>query len=98
MLPRVYRLLKEMRPIDNAMPLRLRHEAGKPYSETSPYYYEALQTAVRRANKAREKAGLAPMEHVEWHDLRRTCGCRLLQDRGSRWRRSAAGSGTPASR
>ena len=21
------------------------------------------------------------MEHVEWHDLRRTCGCRLLQDR-----------------
>ena len=23
-----------------------------------------------------------PIEHVSWHDLRRTCGCRLLQDLG----------------
>jgi integrase len=53
---------------------------GRRYSETSPTYYEALQRAVKRANKARTKAGREPMEQVEWHDLRRTCGCRLLQD------------------
>jgi integrase len=55
---------------------------GQRYSETSPTYYEALQSAVRRANKARRKAGIDPMEHLEWHDLRRTCGRRLLQDLG----------------
>lgn len=27
-------------------------------------------------------AAIAGVEHVTWHDLRRTCGCRLLQDRG----------------
>ncbi len=47
--------------------------AGGAYSPTSPTMYEALQKAVRRA-------GIS--EHVEWHDLRRTCGCRLLQQRG----------------
>jgi integrase len=35
--------------------------------------WEALQKACQRA-------GI--IEHVEWHDLRRTCGCRLLQDHG----------------
>jgi len=55
---------------------------GLRYSEGSPTMYEALQKAVRRANKARHMKGIPPMEHVEWHDLRRTCGCRLLQDRG----------------
>jgi integrase len=54
---------------------------GHRYSPPSPYHYEALQKAVRRANKARAKAELDAMEHVQWHDLRRTCGCRLLQDR-----------------
>jgi integrase len=52
-----------------------------------PTNYEALQKAVRRAGHAIA----TPLEHVEWHDLRRTCGCRLLQDLGfsmeetSRW-------------
>ena len=81
MLPRVYQLLKNL-PIDMRSPYVFVTNAGKPYSPNSPYYYEALQTAVRRANKAREAAGRLPMEHVEWHALRRTCGCRLLQDRG----------------
>lgn len=55
---------------------------GLRYSENSPTMYEALQKAVRRANQARKMRGEQPMEHVEWHDLRRTCGCRLLQDKG----------------
>lgn len=42
------------------------------YTENSNYFWEALQKACKRA-----KIG----DHVEWHDLRRTCGCRLLQDR-----------------
>lgn len=36
--------------------------------------------AYRQLQKAVEAAGIT--EHVEWHDLRRTCGCRLLQDHG----------------
>jgi len=46
--------------------------AGNRYSPQSPTMYEALQ-------KARRRAKVAP---VSWHDLRRTCGCRLLQDYG----------------
>jgi integrase/recombinase XerD len=46
---------------------------GNRYSRESPTMYEALQKACRRA-------GIK--EHVAWHDLRRTCGCRLLQDYG----------------
>jgi integrase/recombinase XerD len=54
---------------------------GKPYSAESPTVWEALK-------KAALKAGL---EDLTLHDLRRTCGCRLLQDYGapmeviSRW-------------
>lgn len=81
MLPRVYQLLKDM-PADLRSPCVFLTEKGKPYSPTSPYYYEALQAAVRKANSARAKDGRPPMEHLEWHDLRRTCGCRLLQDMG----------------
>jgi integrase len=47
--------------------------SGERYSPSSPTNYEALQKACRRA-------GLK--EHVAWHDLRRTCGCRLLQNHG----------------
>lgn len=47
--------------------------AGERYSANSPTMYEALQKAVRNA-------GLA--ERVAWHDLRRTCGCRLLNEYG----------------
>jgi integrase len=35
--------------------------------------------AYREFQKGVKAAGL---DDVEWHDLRRTCGCRLLQDRG----------------
>lgn len=69
-------------PADLRSPYLFTTYQGTRYSETSPYHYEALQKAVRRANKARAAKGIAPMEHVEWHDLRRTCGCRLLQDHG----------------
>jgi integrase len=82
MLPRVYGILKEMHAArDQKCPYVFATQDGARYSAASPYYYQALQTAVMRANKAREKAKRQPMEHVEWHDLRRTCGCRLLQDR-----------------
>lgn len=42
---------------------------GARYSAESPTMYEALQKAARRAGVAQ----------TSWHDLRRTCGCRLLQ-------------------
>lgn len=43
------------------------------YSDGSPTMYEALQKATRRA-------GI--QDRIRWHDLRRTCGTRLLQDYG----------------
>jgi len=55
--------------------------AGVRYTADSPTLYEALRKACRRA-------GVAP---ASLHDLRRTCGCRLLQEHGmalekvSRW-------------
>jgi integrase len=45
---------------------------GKRYSANSPTMYEALQKGCRRAGVAR----------CSWHDLRRTAGCRLLQEHG----------------
>lgn len=82
LLPRAHRLLSELlRVRDLRSPYVFTTNQGARYSEGSPYFYEELQKAVRRANKARAAKGLDPMEHVEWHDLRRTCGCRLLQDR-----------------
>ena len=82
LVPRVLGILKEMHAERSLKcPFVFATKDGERYSETSPTYYEALQTAVRRASKAREARKLHPVEHVEWHDLRRTCGCRLLQDR-----------------
>lgn len=83
LLPRVYQLVTEMLREDSLHSLYLFcTDEGNRYSSSSPYFYEELQKAVRRANKTRARKGLQPMEHVQWHDLRRTCGCRLLQDRG----------------
>jgi integrase len=54
---------------------------GKPYSAESPTVWEALKKSARKAG----------IEDLTVHDLRRTCGCRLLQDYGapmeivSRW-------------
>jgi integrase len=45
---------------------------GERYSPDSPTMWEGLQKGCRRA-------GVAP---ASWHDLRRTCGCRLLQELG----------------
>ena len=52
---------------------------GERYSPNSNAFYSGLQAAVGRANRARG-AGQPAIAHVSWHDLRRTCGCRLLQD------------------
>ncbi len=46
--------------------------SGKRYSPDSHTVYDLLQKASKRAK----------LDHVQWHDLRRTCGCRLLQDKG----------------
>jgi integrase/recombinase XerD len=79
---RAMELLRDL-PISNRSPyVFVPQGEGIRYSEGSPTMYEALQKAVRRANKARKLRGDPEMAHVEWHDLRRTCGCRLLQDRG----------------
>jgi integrase len=54
---------------------------GQPYSKESPTVWEALKKAARKAG----------IDDLTFHDLRRTCGCRLLQDYGasmevvSRW-------------
>lgn len=45
-------------------------DEGKRYSHQAPTLNEALAKACRRAGLPR----------ISWHDLRRTAGCRLLQD------------------
>jgi integrase len=51
-----------------ASPYVFRHQDGSRFGQMN----KGLHAAARRA-------GIA---WVRWHDLRRTCGCRLLQDRG----------------
>jgi integrase len=48
------------------------NNVGERYSPKCSTLYESLQKACRRAGVAR----------ASWHDLRRTCGCRLLQEHG----------------
>lgn len=71
-LDRTHRLLSLMfmSGPDPSAPVFAR-ETGDPYSPRSPWVWEQLQ-----------KASTALDEHVSWHDLRRTCGCRLLNDYG----------------
>lgn len=45
-------------------------EAGARYGQTSHWHYDGLQAACKRAG----------VKRCSWHDMRRTCGCRLLQD------------------
>ena len=74
LLPRTHQLLTRMWDERQLRcPYVFATAGGKRYSPGSPTMWEALQGACKRA-------GIT--EHVEWHDLRRTCGCRLLQDRG----------------
>lgn len=82
-LPRTHALLSAMAEDKQSMFVFTTYLGGR-YSETSHTMYDALQTAGRRVNKERRAADsdANPMEHVEWHDLRRTCGCRLLNDYG----------------
>lgn len=72
LLERTWRMLREM-PRHLHCPYVFYTQDGERYSPGSPTNWEALQKAVR-------KAGIT--NRVQWHDLRRTCGCRLLQDRG----------------
>jgi integrase/recombinase XerD len=80
-LDRTHRLLTQMWA-NRTSPYVFATAQGRRYSLGSPTMWEALQKAVFRINKASALAGHPRMQAVEWHDLRRTCGCRLLQDRG----------------
>jgi integrase/recombinase XerD len=82
LLDRTHRLLTQMWANRTTCPYVFATAHGRRYSLGSPTMWEALQKAVRRLNKTRALVGEPLMEDVEWHDLRRTCGCRLLQDRG----------------
>lgn len=68
-LPRTLELLRS-RP--RSLGYVFTTDAGQRYSHQAPTLNEALAKACRRAGLPR----------ISWHDLRRTCGCRLLQDLG----------------
>jgi integrase len=66
LLPRTLEMLERLPRHPNSQ-FVFWHGKGKKYLRL----YRPLQTAIKRAKI---------VEHVEWHDMRRTCGCRLLQD------------------
>jgi len=71
LLPRTLALLEAMpRGIGDA-PVFTTYQGGR-YSPNSPTVNDGLTKACR----------LAGVPRIQWHDLRRTCGCRLLQDLG----------------
>ncbi len=69
-LPRSQELLASL-PAFLGSPWIFHRKNGKQYSPKSPYVWESFQKIVRNAG----------LENVTFHDLRRTCGCRLLRDR-----------------
>jgi len=71
LLPRA-REIVIARMADMRSPYIFATEAGGRYSPNSPYVWESLQRAAKRAS----------IPPLRWHDLRRTCGCRLLQSHG----------------
>jgi integrase len=66
LLPRVLAMLAAL-PRHSEGKYVFWHDDGVKYLRL----YRPLQTALKRAGVT---------DHVQWHDLRRTCGCRLLQD------------------
>jgi len=72
LLPRALEIAKELLADRVRSPFLFTTPAGKRYSETSHTMYTALQRAAKRAG----------LEKLSWHDLRRTCGCRLLNQYG----------------
>ena len=72
LLPRALEIAKELLAERVRSPFLFTTPNGKRYSETSHTMYTALQRAAARAG----------LEKLSWHDLRRTCGCRLLNQYG----------------
>lgn len=59
--------------------------AHRPAHISSPYLFTNRETGTRYIGLNRALAGAAKragIARLTWHDLRRTCGCRLLQDHG----------------
>lgn len=71
LLPRTLALLNGLPRGIGGAPVFMSYQ-GRRYSANSPTINEGLTKACRRAG----------VERIQWHDLRRTCGCRLLQDYG----------------
>jgi len=67
---RSYRLLTH-HPVFLGKPWVFHRDSGDRYSTKSPYIWECFKKIARNAG----------VEDVTIHDLRRTCGCRLLRDR-----------------
>jgi integrase len=67
-IPILPRSLRELEKLERKGPFVLWHSNGERYTSLSPQF----RRAVMRAK----------VKHTGWHDMRRTCGCRLLQDHG----------------
>lgn len=70
-LPRTCAMLGA-RPVNLRSPYLFTSVRGGRYSEKSGTIWRQLQVAAKRAG----------IEDLQWHDLRRTAGCRFLQDYG----------------
>ncbi|HAF38718.1 MAG TPA: integrase, partial [Gammaproteobacteria bacterium] len=72
LLPRALEIAKYLLESTRGPYLFTSPTTGKRYSEKSNTFYARLQRTAK-------KAGVRPLS---WHDLRRTCACRLLQEHG----------------